>query len=148
MAGPIAVAVVINDAKSDRVLLVRRPEEPGEDFAGMWGLPAATLGEGESVEAAVERMGRQKLGIGLTPGGELHRGLQLRGDSTLEMVLVEAEARDWPPALRPASAGSASTHYTDWTWGDTEMLRPTAELGSLCARLYLELSPGSAEAEA
>ena len=57
---PLAVSVVIHENDSgDRVLAVRRPKESGESFAGMWGLPAATVGEGETPEDAVRRLGRQ-----------------------------------------------------------------------------------------
>ena len=44
------------------LLLVRRPDDD-DDLPGVWGLPAASLAEGESEEDAVRRAGREKLGV-------------------------------------------------------------------------------------
>lgn len=140
MANPIAVAAAIHNAGTGEVLVVRRPDDPGETFAGMWGLPAATVRDGESIASAVERLGRDKLGLELEAGEELARGQQPRDGDTLEMVLVEAISRSWPPALTAPGADAGVTHYTAWDWGSRDVLRPTAGQGSLCSRLYLELA--------
>ena len=46
-------------------LIVRRPDDPGDPLAGVWGLPAVTLRDGEDERAAVVRAGRVKLGVEL-----------------------------------------------------------------------------------
>ncbi len=142
MANPVAIAAAIHNADTGDVFVVRRPDDPGEDFAGMWGLPAATLGDGESVAEAIQRLGRDKLGIELEAGNELTRGQQPRDGGALEMILVEAMPRSWPPALTTPREGSGVTHYTAWDWGAPGALRPTADQGSLCSRLYLDLATG------
>lgn len=41
------------------ILAVLRPDEPGEELPGVWGLPAVTLRDGESPEDGVRRLGRE-----------------------------------------------------------------------------------------
>ena len=97
---PLAVSAVIwEDDSRVRVLAVRRPEEAGESFAGMWGLPAVTVGEGETPEDAVRRLGQQKLGMTLEVGEEITRGSEEREDGELTMVLLEATAMEDEPKL-------------------------------------------------
>jgi ADP-ribose pyrophosphatase YjhB (NUDIX family) len=138
LARRTAVSVaVFEDETRARVLAVRRPDDPGEDFAGMWGLPAATVREGETPEAAVARLGRDKLGLTLQIVRPLAEGAQARADGALHMLLFEALALDWPPRLAPAT-DPGSTHYTGWAWLTSDLLLPAADAGSLCVRLFLE----------
>lgn len=139
MAGGLAVAVALfEEPGRRRVLAVRRPEEPGEELPGVWGLPAATVGPGETPDDAVRRLGRQKLGLTLEPERLLREGSQVREDGLLSMMLFAARALDWPPRLqRPEDPGGV-TYYTDWTWAEPEALAPAAEQGSLCSRLFLQ----------
>jgi ADP-ribose pyrophosphatase YjhB (NUDIX family) len=115
-------------------LAVRRPEEVGESFGGMWGLPAATVGEGETPEAAVRRLGSQKLGMTL----EIARGKQDRAEGELSMVLFEARAAEAEPKLGQGGEADGVTYYTDWKWAEAAVFEATAAAGSLCCRLYLE----------
>ena len=136
---PLAVSVIIyEDTSRVRVLAVRRPEDAGESFGGMWGLPAATLGADETVEEAVRRLGSQKLGMTLEISGEIGRGKQEREGGTLSMVLYEAWAREREPGLARSGLADGVTYYTAWKWADAEVFAPTAEAGSLCCRLYLD----------
>jgi ADP-ribose pyrophosphatase YjhB (NUDIX family) len=48
------------------VLLVRRPDDD-DSLPGLWGLPAASLGEGESEHDALLRAGHEKLGVLVEP---------------------------------------------------------------------------------
>ena len=116
------------------VLLVQRPADD-EDLPNAWGLPASTLAAGESWESAVERTGRDKLGVQLTPIGELNRGTTARGKYDLEMKLIEATMQGTPAIPQPVSG---VTQYQGWKWGSAEELRPAAERGSLCCSLFLE----------
>ena len=59
-----SVAVVVR-AGGGRFLAVRRPDDPEDPLAGLWGLPAITLRDGEDEQAAVVRAGRAKLGVQL-----------------------------------------------------------------------------------
>ncbi len=125
------------------VLAVRRPDEPGEDLPGLWGLPATTLGDGESPEDGLRRLGREKLGVALTPGRALAEGEQQRADYTLHMTVYEAsiagEAR-----LPDRVSGISGTLYDALDWLPAESFREAAEQGSLCCRLLLRsLTAGS-----
>jgi ADP-ribose pyrophosphatase YjhB (NUDIX family) len=111
------------------VLLVRRPEDD-VSLPGVWGLPAASLREGESERDALLRAGRDKLGVDVEP---------------LEPLATERttahEMRDWAARIAageprvPQAAGG--TQYVEWRWGDPAELEPAARAGSLCARALL-----------
>ena len=104
---------------------MRRPEDD-ESLPGVWGLPAASLGEGESEEDAVRRAGREKLGVEVVPVGAVGR---------------DGAMTDWRARI---VAGSPSvpqrgprTQYTELRWGDVGELVPAAREGSLCSRALL-----------
>lgn len=107
------------------VLLVRRPDDD-ESLPGVWGLPAASLHEGESEREALLRAGRDKLGVQIEP---------------LELVGEEGTMRDWSARIVegepsvPQPAGE--TQYVDLRWGEPAELAPAARAGSLCARAFL-----------
>src|SRR6202451_916794 len=69
-----SVAVVVRGPEAGTFLVVRRPDDPGDPLAGVWGLPAVTLADGEDERAAVIRAGRDKLGVELAPGGRVRPG--------------------------------------------------------------------------
>ena len=61
-----SVSVAIRSVGADgmeRVIAVLRPEVTGDPLGGLWGLPAASLREGETPEDAVARVFRDKLGL-------------------------------------------------------------------------------------
>jgi ADP-ribose pyrophosphatase YjhB (NUDIX family) len=111
------------------VLLVRRPDDD-ESLPGLWGLPAASLQPGETERDAVERAGRDKLGIRVEP---LHPLGSEQSD--------RATMRDWAARITGGEPSvpqpGAGTQYVDWRWGDPEELAPAARRGSLCARALL-----------
>ncbi|HUH13117.1 MAG TPA: NUDIX hydrolase [Longimicrobiales bacterium] len=129
----ISIALV-SPARPGEVLVVRRPlDDP--HLPGAWGLPAGSLRSGETWVEAVVRAGGEKLGVELAVTAELERGTLERSDYTLEMALFEAEiVRGAPSVGQPYPE---VTQYIDWTWDAPAALRPAAEAGSLCSRLYL-----------
>jgi ADP-ribose pyrophosphatase YjhB (NUDIX family) len=136
-----SVALAIRSPDGGRVLLVRRPADDAE-LPGVWGLPAASLAEGERWESAALRAAREKLGIEVRVGPELRRGEQPRATYLLRMRLHEAWIEQGEPHAPQPSPGV--TQYDAWRWGATEEVLPAAERGSLCARLMLqtERDPG------
>ena len=129
----VAVAVRRDDGL---VLAVRRPDEPGEELRGVWGLPAATLAEGESDEEGVRRIGREKLGAELTIGRAVGYGEQERDGYTLRMGVYEASIAGEPRL--PERAAGATTLYTAIDWLPVASFREAAERGSLCCRVLVE----------
>ena len=117
------MSLVIEDG--ERVLLVRRPDDDA-DLPGVWGLPAASLTDGESPDDAVRRAGREKLGVEVRPLDPLgHDGPMT--DFRAEIVTGE------PAVPQPAP----NTQYAALRWGDLADLLPAARRGSLCSRVLL-----------
>lgn len=120
---------------SERVLLVRRPEDD-EDLPGVWGLPAGSLLERETFPEAVGRAGREKLGVELEVEEVLNDGQTERDDYLLYMKLFRARIVDGEPEVPQPVEGI--TQYSSWEWADPKRLRDAADRGSLCSRLLLE----------
>lgn len=133
-----AVAVAVR--RADGLLLaVRRPDEPGEELPGVWGLPAATLGDSESPEDGVRRLGREKLGVELTPLREIAVGEQSRSGYMLRMTVYEASLAGQPSASGgpPRNENAGVTLYDALDWLPAASFRAAADQGSLCCRLLL-----------
>jgi 8-oxo-dGTP diphosphatase len=122
-----SVSLVIEGPEG--VLLVRRPDDD-ESLPGVWGLPAASLRQGESERDAVRRAGRDKLGVEVEP-------LRPIGAEEQDRRLM----RDWAARIEGGEPsvpqGAERTQYVDWRWGEAEELVPAARAGSLCARALL-----------
>ena len=88
-----SVAVVVRGPEAGTFLVVKRPDDPGDPLAGVWGLPAVTLADGEDERAAVVRVGRDKLGVELAPGRRLGDASADRGDYLLVLADYEADDR-------------------------------------------------------
>jgi len=117
----------------DGVLLVRRPDDD-DSLAGLWGLPAASLREGESERAALLRVGRDKLGVAIDP-------LRPIGEDEAERRDYRIAMRDWAASIVAGEPevpqGGEGTQYVEWRWGDPDELAPAARAGSVCARVLL-----------
>jgi 8-oxo-dGTP pyrophosphatase MutT (NUDIX family) len=127
-----SISLVIEGPRG--LLLVRRPDDD-EELPGLWGLPAASLEEGETEEAAVRRAGRAKLGVEV-------RELRPVGEATGERLAYRIRMRDWEaeivsgnPAVPQPGPG---TQYDELRWGDATELAPAARAGSLCCRILLD----------
>jgi 8-oxo-dGTP diphosphatase len=126
-----SVALVIESPEG--LLLVRRPDDD-ESLPGEWGLPAATLGEGEPEEAAVRRAGRDKLGVDVRPLHPLGEDEDDRPEYRIVMRDWAVEIASGVPSVPQPGAG---TQYDSWRWGAPAELAPAARRGSLCARVLL-----------
>lgn len=130
-----SVSVAIPGPGGGRLLSVRRPPDDDE-LPGLWGLPAASLREGERWPDAARRIGPEKLGVELSLGRMLRQGETEREAYRLRMRLYAAGIRSGEPRVPQARAGV--TQYVEWTWARPDRLRPSARRGSLCSRLCLE----------
>ena|SRR5438067_9246289 len=117
-----SVAVLI--AQGDQILAIRRSDNDDE-LPGIWGLPAGTCREGETVEEVIARIGYDKLHVRLTPIRKLLSGKQDRPAYRLEMELWEASMEGTPD-------------YPEWTWTSPDLLGPGAAAGSLCCELAIK----------
>jgi 8-oxo-dGTP pyrophosphatase MutT (NUDIX family) len=123
MSKPTKRSVAVLVRRNGQILSVRRPADDDE-LPGIWGLPAGTCGEGESVSDVIQRIGREKLGVELRPLHLLRRGIQERPGYVLDMELWEAGLTGYPD-------------YPEWQWASFEILRSGASSGSLCCELAL-----------
>jgi ADP-ribose pyrophosphatase YjhB (NUDIX family) len=134
-----AVAAVVRNPVDEREFLaVRRP--PDDDrLPNVWGLPAVSLAPGELPEAALRRIGREKLGAEIEPTRFVGIKSMDRGDYELILMDVEARLLSGDPDVHRAKTGA--TRYVDQRWtGDLLLLRDAARRGSLCSQLLLEAS--------
>jgi 8-oxo-dGTP diphosphatase len=126
-----SVSLVIEGPEG--LLLVQRPEHD-ESLPGEWGLPAATLADGESEQEALRRAGREKLGVEIRP-------LHVLGEAEDERPAYRLAMRDWVVEIAAGEPSvpqpGAGTQYESWRWGAPAELAPAARRGSLCARVLL-----------
>jgi ADP-ribose pyrophosphatase YjhB (NUDIX family) len=123
-----SVAVVI--FRDDQILAIRRREDDDE-LPGIWGLPAGTLRNSETVTDLIERIGLEKLQVKLTPVRCIAAGAQDRPSYRLEMELWEASMDGTP------------TH-PEWQWASLDILQPGKTAGSLCCELAIATKAASA----
>ena len=130
------------------ILAVLRPDEPGEELPGVWGLPAVTLRDGASPEDGLRRLGREKLGVALTPLATLAEGEQQRTDHILHMTIHEASLEGEPRLPARTSDAQTGDHpvasvtlYEALDWLPSSAFREASERGSLCCRLLLTPTP-------
>jgi 8-oxo-dGTP diphosphatase len=125
-----SVAIVVKD-DAGRLLVVKRDDQD-KDLPGVWGLPAATIRDGETPEQAAVRAAADKLGVKV-------RVLRFTGEDTSHTQSLreyEAEIVDGTPSVPqndPSVSQYAGLQYTD----DPRILLEAACKGSLCSRIYL-----------
>jgi ADP-ribose pyrophosphatase YjhB (NUDIX family) len=143
-----SVAVVVRrpgHAAGGAFLIVRRPDDREDPLAGVWGLPAVTLLEGEGERAAVVRAGRVKLGVELAAGARIGGKAADRGGYVLHLADYEATILGGAPAV--PQPDQSMTQYTACRYtADPGTLAEAAARGSLCAQLFLEDRARSGEA--
>jgi hypothetical protein len=73
----------------------------------------------------IRRIGREKLGVELTPERQLASGNQERASYLLYMELWEASMTGIP-------------NHPNWRWATVDSLQPGAAAGSFCCELALK----------
>jgi uncharacterized protein len=131
-----SVAVVVR-AADGTFLVVRRPQDPDDPLAGLWGLPAITLRDGEDEQAAVVRAGQAKLGVDLAAGRKIGEATADRGSYQLRLSDYEATVVAGTPAVPQADA-SMTQYVAAMFTDDPSVLGDAAAKGSLCARVFLD----------
>ena len=124
MSKPVKHSVAVLVANGDSILVIRRPDDDDE-LPGIWGLPAGTCRNLETVEDVIVRIGREKLGVELAPLRLLASGSQVRSAYVLNMELWQASMSGVP-------------RYPQWQWAAVDLLRAGAAAGSLCCELAIK----------
>jgi len=129
-------AVVVHPEDPRAFLVVQRP--PDDDrLPNVWGLPAVSLLPGELPEAAVRRIGREKLTTEIEPVRFIGIKSMDRGDHELILMDIEARLVGGEPDVRRAP--TERTKYVDQRWTrDPAELRDAARKGSVCSQVLLE----------
>ena len=131
-----AVSLVIKD-ENDRFLVVKRPDDPNDDLAGVWGFPAVTLKEGESEIEAADRVADSKLGIKIELGKRIGESTHDRPKHVLTLADYEATVAEGVPTA--PQADTSVTQYSECKFtDDPTILYAAARKGSQCTQLFLE----------
>ncbi|HEX6924883.1 MAG TPA: NUDIX domain-containing protein [Longimicrobiaceae bacterium] len=132
-----SVAAVVRDrARPAAFLAVRRPPHDPE-LALLWGLPAVSLKPGELPEAALRRLGEEKLGAELAARRFVGIRAADRGEYLLILMDLEAVVVSGAPDVRRAR--TTGTAYVEQQWTtDLSLLIEAARHGSVCSRILLE----------
>ncbi|MCL2585559.1 MAG: NUDIX hydrolase [Streptosporangiales bacterium] len=131
-----SVAVVVRD-DAGAFLAVKRPDDPSDPLAGVWGLPAVTLEEGETEPDAAARVGRVKLGVSLEVGAKIGTKTADRGAYVL--TLTDYSATVVSGTVTVPQPDTTMTQYAEARFTtDPGILAEAAGKGSLCAQIYLE----------
>lgn len=131
-----AVAAVLRHPRDPRrFLAVRRPADD-DRLPDVWGLPAVSLAPGELPEAAVRRIGREKLATEIEPTRFVGARAGDRGDH--QLILMDIEAALAGPEPDVTRAPTQRTRYVEQRWtSDLELLVDAARKGSLCSQALL-----------
>jgi 8-oxo-dGTP diphosphatase len=130
-----SVAMVLR-AADGKFLAIKRADDD-DSLPGVWGLPAASLREGESDADAVVRAGREKLGVEVKVLRRVGTDRIDRESYVLQLSDYEVSIVSGEPAV-PQSDQTVS-QYVDLRYTkDLELLVPSARCGSLCSRIFLE----------
>jgi 8-oxo-dGTP diphosphatase len=130
-----AVALVVR-GEADQFLAIRRSEDDAS-LPGVWGLPAVSVQEGESLEEAAQRVGRQKLGVEVRLLNRVGTGRIERASYVLELTDFEVEVASGTPQV-PQPDKSVSQYVDQKFTEDLSLLVPAARGGSVCSRVLLE----------
>jgi hypothetical protein len=136
-----SVAVVIRNARGE-FLVVRRPDDPADPLAGLWGFPAVTRRDGETARTAAQRIGPLKLGVTLSVGAKLGERTADRGGQVLRLADYEASILDGMPVV-PQPGGSVTQYAACRFTSDPQVLLEAARKGSLCAQIFLAAAGGA-----
>lgn len=133
----VAVALVVR-GPSGEFLAIRRADDDAS-LPGVWGLPAVSVREGESLEEAAIRVGRQKLGVEVRIVQKIGTGQVERKSYVLELTDFEVEIASGEPTV-PQADRSVSQYVEQQYTHDLTLLLPAARGGSVCSRVLLEAS--------
>jgi len=131
----VAVALKMTQ-DSDEFLVVKRPDDD-PDLGGHWGLPAASMKEGELPEQAAQRVCKEKLdceAVAVRFMGLMH---QKRNSYDIflmdvEMILSDGQTAD------VHNGHTENTAYVDQKWTTDPMdLMASAKGGSCCSSIFL-----------
>ena len=128
--------VLPNPENSLEVLAVKRPSTDAS-LGGVWGLPSIVVEEGELPEAAVIRLGIEKLSTDIE--ADSYMGIARIERPDHELILMDIQATLHGPAPSVETATTKGIKFVDQQWvSDYSIFIEAASKGSLCTRIFLE----------
>lgn len=131
-----SVSLVIVD-DNDNFLVVKRANDPDDDLAGMWGFPAASLREGETLEKVALRVGKQKLGVDVELGEKIGDSTHDRANYTIHLTDFKARIIKGIPKAPQADLSVSQYDSCKFT-NDPTILFAAARKGSQCTQIFLK----------
>lgn len=130
-----SVSLVITKDNGE-FLAVKRPDDPNDLLAGLWGFPAVSLHPGESRQDGARRVGQQKLGVKIELGEPIGDSTHERDTYTLHMTDYKAKIISGEPKV--PQGDTSVTQYSECQYfTDHTILIPAARKGSQCVQLFL-----------
>jgi ADP-ribose pyrophosphatase YjhB (NUDIX family) len=131
-----AVSIIVKD-QNDDFLVVKRPNDPNDDLAGVWGFPAVTLRDDEIEIDGVHRVASSKLGIEVNVLKRLGESTHERPKYFLRLIDYEVLVAKGTPKV--PQVDTSITQYTECKFtNDPNILIPAAQKGSQCTQIFLE----------
>jgi 8-oxo-dGTP diphosphatase len=128
-------AVVIHPTNTEEVLAVKRPLS-ADSLSNVWGFPAIVVEDGELPEAAIKRLGIEKLATDIETLSCL--GIKYTERSTYHLILMDIPVRllGREPSVRDSRP--TGIKYVDQKWtSDYSIFKEAASKGSLCSQIFL-----------
>ena len=132
----VVAIVLTRPGKPDEFLVVKRPDDD-PDLRGSWGLPAATMKEGELPEQAALRVCNEKLHCTGTPERFLGLMYQKRNSYNIFLMDIVVELTgDAEPDVRQAQTEHTAYVGQKWTTDPMDLME-SARHGSCCSSIFL-----------
>jgi ADP-ribose pyrophosphatase YjhB (NUDIX family) len=116
-------------------LCVKRSDDD-DSLPGVWGLPGASLREGETQENAVLRGARDKLGIKVKVERFVGDDTQDKGPYILHLCEYQVSILEGKPSTLNSDSATSSYEAVQWS-SNPEVLLEAAKKGSSCSRIFL-----------
>ncbi|MFO0970864.1 MAG: class I tRNA ligase family protein [Candidatus Saccharimonadales bacterium] len=127
-----AVAYYIENEAGEFTFVKRLADD--DSLPNVWGLAAASLRGGETLEEAVKRGAKEKLGIDVEQ-------VEFEGKKEISRIGYDLELSEYKITkfTGEVKLQGGSTHYANLQWSkDPAILKDAADRGSLCSRIFLE----------
>ncbi len=124
-----AVSLVIENGEGEVLFALRSPTK--KLYASTWSLPSYYVGEGETFEETVNRIGKNKLGVPTEAVKLINEGRSDRGDFLLFMHVYSARIIEGEPHM-------VSDDYTEFAWSEPMSRLMAIKIMGDCCRLYKE----------
>jgi 8-oxo-dGTP diphosphatase len=131
-----ASLIIRND--DGEFLVVKRPDDPRDEIAGVWGFPAASArDESEDEVTTAHRVATDKLGVKVELGRRIGESTHERRAVVLTLVDYEARIVSGTPSV-PQSDASITQYVELMYTKDPTVVIEAARRGSQCTQIFLD----------